>query len=109
MSATSARIQSHFGQPVGAEEFSALLELISAEPAPADRQACVEHLTRVVFLSPAQTVALWRSPLVRDSIALQLVVKRFAREQEYIAERNRFTARTEWQKALELLAAISPL
>ena len=109
MSATSGRIQSHFGQPVPPEEFSALLELISGEPTPADRQSSVEHLIRVVCLSPEQTIALWRSPLVRDSISLQLVVKRFAREQEYIAERNEFAARSEWQKDLELLAAISPL
>jgi hypothetical protein len=108
MTTTSARIQSHYGQPVDDAEIEALLASIAAEPTAADRLASIEHLVRVVRLSPPQAVALWRSSVVRDSVALQLVVKRFAREQEYIAERERYGARSEWTKVLEALAAITP-
>ena len=108
MSELSATIQTHFGQAIADDAFDALLARIGAEPGAAERQAAVEHVLRVVLISPAQVVVLAKSATVRDSIGLQLVVKRFVREREYEAERKRYAERSEWKKVAEVILAFTP-
>ena len=108
MSELSAAIQAHFGQAVADDVFDTLLARIAAEPDADERAAQVEHVLRVVRVTPAQVVTLAKTPLVRDHLGLQLVLKRFVREREYEAERQQYAARSEWRKVAELILAFTP-
>jgi len=108
VSELSSSIQSYYGQPIADDAFEALLERIAAEPDAAERHGAVEHVLRVVLLTPAQVVVLAKSMVVRDSIGLQLVVKRFVREREYEAGRKAYAERSEWEKVAEVILAFTP-
>ena len=108
MSDLSALIQSHAGKPVTDSEFGLLLERMGAERDATARGTAVEHILGVIPVTPQQVVALARTATVRDSIGLQLVLKRFARDREFIAERERYAQRTEWQQAREWLSVLWP-
>ena len=107
MNPASELIRSYRGLSIGEDDFRRMLGLIDSQPGRGERHESIEHVLRSVELSPAQVAAIAQSREVRESVSLQLVVKRFVREREYAAARDQHARRSEWRTVMELLASLS--
>jgi hypothetical protein len=86
------------------EEFLAHL----ARQEPESREEALAYLLRTVQLTPQQVVTLSETSPVRTTVGLQLLLKRYARAQQYASSNAAETKRlaTGWAKAAEFVKAL---
>jgi hypothetical protein len=73
-----------------------------------DRQATIDHLLRVVDLTPDQLLLIARSESVANVVGLQHSIVRYARSKQFEAARQSAVEEPAWKYALTLLALAFP-
>ena len=97
------------GKPrLDATELERFMSHVAAESEKDERQGDLDHLLRVVELTPAQVVSIAASDPVRKSVGLQLSVKRYATSKQFQAAQQSAENEPAWKNALLFLGAALP-
>jgi hypothetical protein len=86
------------------DELSRFVACVADEPEKNERQAAVDHLLRVVDLTPNQVVALASTEIVRRELGLQLSVRRYAASKQYEAGRLPEGKESMWKMVNDLFS-----
>jgi len=89
-------------------ELDRFISYVAAESDKDERQGDVDHLLRVVDLTPDQVMLIAASDPVRRAVGLQLSVKRYATSKQFEAAQQSAANEPTWKKALLLLGAVFP-
>jgi len=108
MGAASAYLR-ELGKPrLDSTELDRFLSCIAAESEKDERQAALDHLLRIVDLTPDQVIHIAASAPVRGAVGLQLAISRYARSKEFEAAQQSAPNEATWKKVLLSLGAILP-
>jgi len=83
------------------------VRLCEANPSKASKREAVEYLLRAISLSPSDIQVLAKSALVRHSIDLQYVLKKYVSNKLYRDEEKARENKSGWLLALEMLSGAS--
>ena len=89
-------------------ELDLFISYVAAETEKDERQGAIDHLLRVVDLTPDQVIHIATSTLVRGAVGLQLSVSRYARSKQFEAAQQSAANEPAWKKAVLSLGAILP-
>lgn len=90
------------------EELDRFLSYVAAEPEKDARQGAVDHLMRVVELTPDQVVHIAASDPVRREVGLQHSVRRYATSKQLEAARQSGANESVWKNVLLILGTGFP-
>jgi hypothetical protein len=108
MSAASTYLR-ELGKPrLDSTELDRFISYVAAEPEKDEMQGAIDHLLRVVDLTPDQVVLIAASDPVRKAVGLQLSIKRYARSKQFEAAQQAAANEPTWKKALLILGASLP-
>ena len=97
------------GKPrLDSTELDRFISYVSAESEKDERQRAVDHLLRVVDLTPEQVIHIAGSAPVRVAVGLQLSVGRYARSKQFEAAQQSAANEPAWKKVLLSLGAVLP-
>jgi hypothetical protein len=89
-------------------ELARFIAHIASDSNKEERQAAIDHLLRVVDLTPDQVQILAASGPVHRVVGLQLSIRRYATSKQFEAARQAAANETAWQRTLDFLAAVIP-
>jgi len=89
-------------------ELDRFISYVAAESEKDERQVAVDHLLRVVDLTPGQVIHIAASAPVREAVGLQLSVSRYARSKQFEAAQQSAANEATWKKALLTLGVVLP-
>ena len=97
------------GKPtLDSPELDRFISYVTAEAEKDERQGSIDHLLRVVDLTPDQVVHIAASDPVRGAVGLQLSVSRYARSKQFEAAKQSAANESAWTMALWSLAVLLP-
>jgi hypothetical protein len=97
------------GKPrLDSTELDRFIAHVVAAPENDERQGAVDHLLRVVDLTPAQVVHIAASAPVRGTVGLQLSVSRYARSKQFEAAQQSAANESAWKKAILSIGVLLP-
>jgi len=97
------------GKPhLDSTELERFISYVAAESEKDERQRAVDHLLRVVDLTPEQVVLIGASDPVRKEVGLQLSMKRYAMSKQFEAAQHAAANEPTWKKALLFLGMALP-
>ena len=108
MSAASNYLR-ELGKPrLDSAELDRFIAYVAAEAEKDERQGAIDHLLRVVDLTPDQVIHVAASTPVRGSVGLQLSVSRYARSKQFEAAQQSAANEPAWKKAILTLGVLLP-
>jgi hypothetical protein len=89
-------------------ELDRFIAYVAASSDKDERQGAVDHLLRVIDLTPAQVILIAASDPVRREVGLQLSVRRYATSKQFEAAQQSAANAPAWKDALLFLGAALP-
>ena len=89
-------------------ELDRFISQVAGEAEADVRQSAVDHLLRVVDLTPEQVMQIAASDPVRKGIGLQLSVRRYASAKQFEAAQRSAANETAWKQVLLFIGAAIP-
>ena len=97
------------GKPrLDSAELDRFISYVAAESEKDERQSAIDHLLRVMDLTPDQVVLVAASDPVRSAVGLQLSVRRYATSKQFEAAKQSAENEPTWKKALWILGGGLP-
>jgi hypothetical protein len=108
MNAASDYLRELGKQRLDSTELDRFLSYVAAEPEKDARQRAVDHLLRLVDLTPDQVMHVAASDPVRKGVGLQLSVRRYVTSRQFEEAQRSAENEAAWKKALMLLGTAIP-